>query len=118
MTYFKDRPVKTISFYVSHTDREVMSAVLGERGKELWETAEWDKHGRGILYPATPPPPDVVNSFLQIANCNYPHRVRQLFFENAFREILVRLIAHELPCEEAFTIIDKRMPMYLLISII
>jgi AraC-like DNA-binding protein len=107
MIYFKDRPVKSISFYVSRTDREAINAVLGKRGEELWERAGWDKHGRGIVYPETPPPPEVVNSFLQIANCNYPHRVRQLFFENAFREILVRLIAHELPDEEAFIGMDK-----------
>jgi AraC-like DNA-binding protein len=107
MIYFKDRPVKSISFYVSRTDSEAMNAVLGEHGRELWEMAGWNKHGRGILYPATNPPPDVVNSFLQIANCNYPHRVRRLFFENALREILVRLIAHELPNEESFISMDE-----------
>jgi AraC-like DNA-binding protein len=107
LIYVKDQPVKTISFYVSRTDCEAMNVVLGEHGKELWEAAGWDKRERGILYHATTPPPDVVSSFLQVANCNYPHRVKRLFFENAFREIVVRLIAHELPNEETFTDMDE-----------
>jgi AraC-like DNA-binding protein len=107
LIYFKDHPVKTVSFYVSRMEREVMNAVLGECGEELWETTGWDKHRMGILYPVTTSPPSVVNSFIQVANCNYPHRARRLFFENAFREILTRLIAHELPDDETSAGMDK-----------
>jgi AraC-like DNA-binding protein len=76
-----------------------MDEVLGENGGELWsEAVARDGSGRKF-YPVTLPPPDVVNSFSRVADCNYPNRVKQMFFENMLREILIRVIVHELPAD-------------------
>jgi AraC-like DNA-binding protein len=58
-------------------------------------------------YPLMTPPPDIANSFLHIANCNYPPRLKRMFFENVLREILLRLIAHKLPGDEMSSNIDE-----------
>ncbi|MDR1020314.1 MAG: AraC family transcriptional regulator [Synergistaceae bacterium] len=101
ITYYKDRRLGTLSFIAHRTGREVARDVLGENGCLLWTEAVMDgKGGRHGLYPLTTPPPDIINSLVHAANCNYPHRVRRLFFENVFREILLSLIARELPDDE------------------
>jgi AraC-like DNA-binding protein len=47
-------------------------------------------------------PPDIANSFLQIVDCDYPSLLKRLFIESKFREILTRIIAHEVRVEEPF----------------
>jgi AraC-like DNA-binding protein len=108
ITYYGNRPLRTLSFSAHRSDAAVTSEVFGESGCRLWAEAvmagKWVEHD---LYPLITPPPDVVNSLLRAANCNYPHRVRRLFFENIFREVLLRLISHELPDRETSSGMDS-----------
>jgi hypothetical protein len=107
ITYYKDRLLRTLSFAAHCGGCEVMRGVLGESGCRLW--AEAVMTGRGEArgpYPLTPPP-DVVNALLRAANCDYPYRVRRLFLENVFRDILLRLIAHGLPENAASSGMDS-----------
>jgi AraC-like DNA-binding protein len=106
--YSKNCPLKTISFHASCTAGEVMNKVIGERSSELWDAAtERGINGRWKLYDITTPSPDVANCFLRVANCSFPSRVKQMFFENMFREILLRLISRELPGDETEAGIDE-----------
>jgi AraC-like DNA-binding protein len=108
ITYFKDRPLRTLSFFAHRADGEVMGDVLGESGRRLWAEAVMAEKGeKRDGYPLTTPPPGAINSLLCAANCNYPHRIRRLFFENTFREVLLRLIAHELPDEGISSGMDR-----------
>jgi AraC-like DNA-binding protein len=108
ITYYKNRPLRTLSFSAHRTDAEVTSEVFGESGGRLWaEAAMTGKWVERDLYPLTTPPPDVITSLLHAANCNYPYRTRRLFFENIFREVLLRLIAHDLPDSETSSGMDR-----------
>jgi AraC-like DNA-binding protein len=101
ITCRKDTPFKTLSFYALCKFDKVMEKILGERGAELWdEMIGFDRASKERLYPLMPSPPDVVNALLNVANCNYPHRVRLMFFENMLQNILLRIIAHKLPEDE------------------
>jgi AraC-like DNA-binding protein len=102
--YSKNCPLKTISFGAPYTAAEVIDKVIGEAGRELWDAAV---KRSGKLYNITTPPADVANCFTRIANCDFPSRVKQMFFENMFREILLRLIARELPEDETDTGMDE-----------
>jgi AraC-like DNA-binding protein len=98
ITCYKNRPLRTLSFSAYRADVDVMREVFGESGCQLWADAVMaGKWTESDLYPLITPPPDVVNSLLRTAGCNYPHRTRRLFYENIFRDIMLRLIAHELP---------------------
>jgi AraC-like DNA-binding protein len=108
ITYYKNRPLRTLSFCAHRTDAEVMSKMFGESGCGLWaEAVMTGKWAERDLYPLITPPPDVITSLLRAANCNYPRRTRRLFFENMFREVLLRLISHELPDDETFSGMDN-----------
>jgi AraC-like DNA-binding protein len=97
----KDAPFKTLSFYALHEFDKVIDKILGSRGVELWdEMIGFDKVRGRKPYPIMPPPPDVVNCLLHVAHCNYPHRIRVMFFENMLQNILLRIIAHRLPEDE------------------
>jgi AraC-like DNA-binding protein len=108
ITYYKDRPLRTLSFSAHRADGEVTRDALGESGCRLWAEALMTKReNKRDLCPLTTPPPDVINSLLHAVNCNYPHRIRRLFFENTFREVLLRLIAHELPDDGGSSGMDR-----------
>lgn len=101
MAFRKDVPFKTLSFYAMYEFEKVMKKILGERGVKFWDEMIGSNNVAGErLYPIMSPPPDVVNSLLHVANCNYPHRVRLMFFENMLPNILLRIIAHKLPDDE------------------
>jgi AraC-like DNA-binding protein len=98
VTYYKDRILRTMSFIARRDACEVMRGVLGESGCQLWaEAVIAGGREKRCPYPLTTPPPGVVNALLRAANRGYPHRIRRLFLENVFRDILLRLIAHGLP---------------------
>jgi AraC-like DNA-binding protein len=108
VTYYKGRALKTLSFYAHRADTEVANEIFGESGRRLWaEAATAGKWMECDSYPLITPPPGVITSLLRAANCNYPHRTRRLFFENMFREVLLRLIAHELPDDETSSGMDN-----------
>ena len=108
ITCYEGRPLRTVSFFANRADGEVTRDLLGENGCRLWEESVMArKGGTRDSYHMTTPPPDVLNSLLGAANCNYPHRVKRLFFENVFREVLLRLIAHELPDDETSSGMDS-----------
>ena len=96
--YYKDHPVRTLSFYGLRPAREIMNEILGESSAELWIKATGQKGQEGgNSYPFVPTPPGVSYQFQRIANCDYPNRVKRLFFENAFREVLLEFVASKLP---------------------
>jgi AraC-like DNA-binding protein len=106
--YYKDRALRKLSFFAHRADDEATRDVLGESGGQLWaEVVMAGKEEKSDLYPLITPPPHVINALIHAANCNYPHRVRRLFFENIFREILLRLIAHGLPEDKIPEDMDK-----------
>ncbi|MDR1978366.1 MAG: AraC family transcriptional regulator [Synergistaceae bacterium] len=75
-----------------------MNDLLGENGGELWAKALKTRDcANGSRYPVTPTPPEIASAFLQVAHCDYPHRVKRLFFESKFMEILSRITADGLP---------------------
>jgi AraC-like DNA-binding protein len=103
ITYYKNKPLKTLSFIAYRESGEVINEILGENGGELW--AEMIGAGRFSVmgkkpYPMMPILPDVTNSLLSVAECHYPRRIRKMFFENMFRDILLRIIANRLPEDE------------------
>ncbi|MDR1579637.1 MAG: AraC family transcriptional regulator [Synergistaceae bacterium] len=100
ITCRRDAPFKTLSFYALCAFDKVMEKVLGERGVQLWDETIGFGNAGGGMYPVMSPPPDVVNSLIHVANCNYPHQVRLMFFENMLQNILLRLMAHKLPEDE------------------
>jgi AraC-like DNA-binding protein len=59
-----------------------------------------EKFSKKNLHVGMPASPDIANDFLQIVGCSNPHNTKTLFFESKFREILSRMIAHELLEEE------------------
>jgi AraC-like DNA-binding protein len=81
---------------------ETINTLFGEIGSLLWMEAtradNFDERKR--MYIGTAAPWNIAASFLQIAGCDYPHRIKHLFFESKFKEILVRIIASNLPNEE------------------
>ncbi|MDR2179211.1 MAG: AraC family transcriptional regulator [Synergistaceae bacterium] len=109
ITYYRDLPLKTISFSALRSPNEVLGKILEESGYELWsETIESGGGGKcRKLYPLMSPSPDVVNSFFQVAHCHYPHRIKQMFFENILREILLKIIARGLPPDETPENLDE-----------
>jgi AraC-like DNA-binding protein len=106
--WYGGRPLKTISFFTPYATGEVMNNILGETGKKLWEEAsEGGKVTRKKLYPVMSPPPGIMNLFFHIAGCNYPNRTKRMFFENIFREILLRIIAYKLPDDDTAANMDE-----------
>jgi AraC-like DNA-binding protein len=97
LVYRKDQPCESISF---HTTRKTVNELLGETVSDLWAEAFMsDDHERNFLSVAAAPP-DIVNSFLQIVDCDYPSLIKRLFIESKFREILTRIIAQEVRVAE------------------
>ena len=78
-----------------------MNEILGESSAELLTEAAGPKGHEGEnSYPFVPTPPGVSYQFQRIANCDYPNRVKRLFFENAFREVLLEFVASRLSKNE------------------
>jgi AraC-like DNA-binding protein len=106
--YYKEHLVRTLSFYGLRPTREIINEILGESSAELWIEATGEK-GRGgeNSYPFVSAPPRVSYQFQRIANCDYPNRVKCLFFENAIREILLEFVVYKLPEKEALDIMGE-----------
>jgi AraC-like DNA-binding protein len=97
MVYRKDQPCETISF---HTTKKSVNALLGEIASDLWaEVFKSNGHERDSLSIAAASP-GIINSFLQIVGCDYPSLLKRLFIDSKFREILTRIIAHDVCVEE------------------
>jgi AraC-like DNA-binding protein len=79
-----------------------VSGILGEsRNGLLSEALSNDRsYSQKNSFLGVVPPPDIVSSFLQIANCRYPATSRQFFFESKFMEIMPRMIAHNLSADD------------------
>jgi hypothetical protein len=89
---------RNISF---HTTEGLIKDILGNSGYGLWDEVMKNSEQARLkeLYSGVSAPPDIANNFIQVANCGYPKRVKRLFFESKFREILLRVIAYGHPSE-------------------
>jgi AraC-like DNA-binding protein len=93
--YRMGRPFKSVSF---NAEGNIIGEVLDRLGcAELWEDALCGRdRGKADQRPIAAAPPDIANSFLQIAGCGYPDRCKRLFFESKFMEIVSKIAANEL----------------------
>jgi AraC-like DNA-binding protein len=84
---------------------EAVRGIVGEPRYGLLSEALSDgtSYSRKNGFLGAAPPPDITGSFLQIANCRYPVTSRPFFFESKFMEIMSRIIAHNLPLDDAVT---------------
>ncbi|MDR0686641.1 MAG: AraC family transcriptional regulator [Dysgonamonadaceae bacterium] len=99
----KDQQISSISFHTTNKIK-IIGELLGEAGEELWAETFKTCDPKDKAYPVTLPSPDIANAFTQIINCDYPNRIKKLFIENKFREILTRIIANETSVAESRTI--------------
>ncbi|MDR1977211.1 MAG: AraC family transcriptional regulator, partial [Synergistaceae bacterium] len=100
--FHRGRPLKTISFNAAEAVTDALFRGLG--WGELWDDAmNGGYRKKEALRPFTAASPDVANAFLQIAVCNYPDKCKRLFFESKFMEIVSRIMANEVPNEDAFS---------------
>lgn len=90
---------RNISF---HATEGLIKDILGNSGYALWDEVMKNSEQpakRKDWYSGMSAPPDIANNFIQVADCGYPKRVKRLFLESKFREILLRIIAYGHPSE-------------------
>jgi AraC-like DNA-binding protein len=97
-----NEPFKGISLI---STGKTVNDILGESRNELLSEAlsNDSPYSQKESFLGVIPPPDIVISFLQIANCRYPSMSRQFFFESKLMEIMSRIIAHNLPVDDGVT---------------
>jgi AraC-like DNA-binding protein len=98
LSFSKNQSFKSVTF---HSENGLIKEILGSAGKKLWE----EMLGKGEFGEKKPyvgmlTPLDIAGDFLQIVNCNYPNKVKKLFFESKFLEIVSRMIAYDLLGQE------------------
>ena len=102
LSLFRGRPFKKISFNAANG---MIDKALGGYGRELWSLANvaqcHGNHKTEKLPTITTTPKDIAAAFLQIANCDYQRRVKRLFFESKFTEVISRIISRRLPADES-----------------